>query len=160
MRRKAPVRFSGEGVAATPLPYPTGRDIPMGKGTYRLASGREVFISRFYADCTYSGVLEGGPEAASPHILSSIREDVPRVLPPGKPLVVVNPESMPLPPYRLVVELESRRGTKTTDPDFNSRLFVCWFADSLSPGVDALIRSVLGSVDWEAHAEDYDIMDF
>src|SRR5438105_4201226 len=109
----------------------------MGEGTYRLASGREVFISRFYADCTYSGVHEGGSEAASQYILSSIPEDVPRVLPPGKPLVVVMPESMPSPPYRLLVELASKRGAKTTGPDINSRLLVCWFADSLRPGLDA-----------------------
>lgn len=130
----------------------------MDMDTYTLQSGREVFASRFCADRTYSGMLEGSPETASPHILSHIRESVPSVLPPGRPLVVVKPDSMPLPPYRLVVELGSWRGAKETDPGFRSPLFVCWFPDNLDPGVDVLIGPVLGSVDWEAQAEDFSIM--
>ncbi len=56
---------------------------------------------------------------ASPYILRSIREDVIGVLPLWEPLVVVTPETMPLPQYRLIAELESRQGVKTNDPDFN-----------------------------------------
>jgi hypothetical protein len=54
--------------------------------------------------------------------------------------------------------LESPCGIATTDPDWASRMFVCWFVNDISGAtVDELIKSILPSIDWEAHAEDYDI---
>src|SRR5262249_13977918 len=124
------------------------------------ASGREVYVVRFYADCVYKDILEGTREEISEFVLRQTREGASRILPPGKPMVVVTPKVMPLPRYRLVAELESSQVVRTSAPDFSSRLFVCWFADSLDPGLGALLRAVLESVDWDANAEEFDIMDF
>jgi hypothetical protein len=60
----------------------------------------------------------------------------------------------------LGAELYSRTGVKISHPDYNSRVSICWFADSLASTIDALVESVLPKVDWEANAADYDITDF
>jgi len=125
-----------------------------------LPSGREVYLARFAIAPTYAGVLEGTPETVSPHILERVADDAARTLPPGKPLVVVPPPKLPLPGWLCVAELESRRGARQTDPDFSSRLYVCWFANGTDQRIDAMVEAVLPQLDWEGVAEDYDIMDF
>jgi hypothetical protein len=130
----------------------------MESGGYVLRSGRTVRLVRFYVDETYAGLLEGTPLAAAPHILARVRDHVRRALPPGRPLLIIRPETAALPHRRLVVELESRRGVRTTDPDWASRLFICWFVDDPgSVSIDALVQSVLPSIDWEAQADDFDV---
>ena len=133
----------------------------MESGGYVLRTGRTVRMVRLYVDETYAGLLEGTPLAATPHIVARLRDHVRRVLPPGQPLQIIRPESAALPPHRLVAELESRRGVRTSDPDWASRLFICWFVDDPgSVSIDALVQAVLPSVDWEAQAEDFDVMLF
>ena len=127
---------------------------------YRLPNGREVYLSRFAIAPTYAGVLEGTPETASPHILERVSEQAAWVLPPAKPLVVVPPPAMPLPGWLCVAELGSRQGARQTDADYNSRLYVCWFAKDTARSIDTMVKTVLPHLDWEQVAEDYDIMDF
>ena len=124
---------------------------------YHLGSGRAVRLVRLHVDCTYAGLLEGTPAAATPHLLARAHDDVVRTLPPGRPLLVVHDGTAELPAYRLIAEFESRRGVETNDPDWASRLFVCWFVDDVGTGtVDHFVRSVLRSVDWARHAHDFD----
>lgn len=129
----------------------------MKTGIYQLPTGREVFLCRLHVERTYSGVLEGGPKTASPHLLKRVPEAAREMMPPGTPLVVVPPLKMPLPQFRLLAKLESERGVQTTDADYNSRLFVCWFVEELDQTIHDLLAAVLAAVDWEANAEDYDI---
>ena len=51
-------------------------------GTHRLPDGREVYLTRLALAPTYAGVLEGGPEAASPHILERLPEQSEKREPP------------------------------------------------------------------------------
>src|SRR5687768_13982792 len=94
-----------------------------------LRSGRTVRMVRLYVDETYAGLLEGTPLAATPHILACTGDHIRRVLPRGQPLLIMRPETAALPQHRLVAELESRRGVRTSDPDWASKLFICWFVD-------------------------------
>jgi hypothetical protein len=129
-------------------------------GRHHLPNGREVYLSRFAIAPTYAGVREGSPETASPHILEQLPERAGRVLSPAKPLVIVPPSQMPLPEWLCVAELGSRSGTRQTDPDYRSRLYVCWFAGDTGRSIDTMVEAVLPHLDWEQAAEDYDIMDF
>jgi hypothetical protein len=125
---------------------------------YDLESGRKVRLVRLYVDETYAGVIEGTPATATPHVLARIPEHVRRVMPPGQPLLIIRSEPAALPQHRLVAELESRRGVRTSDPDWGSRLFICWFVDDpASESIDALVQSVLPTIDWEAQADDFDV---
>ncbi len=127
---------------------------------HRFPNGREVYLSRFAIAPTYAGLLEGSAEAASPNILERLPQQAARMLSPAKPLVIVPPSKMPLPGWLCVAEMDSRRGARQTDPDYSSRLYVCWFADDTDRSIDAMVDSVLPHLDWERDAEDYDIMDF
>lgn len=129
-------------------------------GLHRLPNGREVFLVRLKMAGTYSGVIEGTAKTASQHIRKDLTERAAGMLPPGRPLAVVEPPQGDLPQWICMAELESRRGVHNTDPDFNSRLYVCWFMADTARSLDEVIASVLPQVDWEQLAEDYDIMDF
>jgi hypothetical protein len=105
---------------------------------------------------TYGGVLEGTAETASPRIFRGIGDRAARILPPAKPLAVVRPPTHPLPQWLVVAELASKSGVRTTDPDFNSFLYVCWFVENIDQGIPTLIESILPQLDWEGLADDYD----
>jgi hypothetical protein len=128
----------------------------MPNGEYSLPCGRTVKIRRLLLAHTFAGQLEGTPELVSPGIIQRLPKEAVRVLPPGKPLVVVKPDKLPLPNFRLIAELESPRGVRNTDPDFGSQLFVVWFTDKIDTSIDELISPVLSTLDWDRHAEDFD----
>jgi hypothetical protein len=130
----------------------------MPNGEYLLPSGRIVRLERLYLDFTYAGLLEGTPERASPGILRQQPQAARRLLAPGRPIVVIDPGRIPLPSYRLIAELVSRQGVLNTDSDFSSLLFVAWFADDIGQPIDELISPLLAKIDWDRHAEDFDIM--
>lgn len=132
----------------------------MPNGVYTLPSGRTVRLERLYLDPTYAGELEGTPESVSPRILRQQREEARRLLAPGKPIVVIDPGCIPLPSFRLIAELVSRKGVRNTDPDFSSKLFIAWFADDIGQPIDELLGTLLARIDWDRHAEDFDIMNF
>ena len=130
----------------------------MDEHSYNLGSGRAVGLVRLHVDRTYAGLLEGTPTSATPHLLARAHDDVARTLPPGRPLLVVHDGEAELPAYRLIAEFESRRGVGTNDPDWASRLFVCWFVDDVgTSSIDHFVQSVLRAVDWETQAQDFDM---
>ena len=129
----------------------------MSDSEFLLGSGRAVRLVRFYLDHTYAGVLEGNSVVATPYILGRLHEDVSRILPPGRPLVIIKPDAAALPAYRLIAHFESARGARTHDPDWGSRLFACWFVDELDDAsIGDLARSTLPALDWDAQAADFD----
>ena len=132
----------------------------MPNGVYTLPSGRTVQLERLYLDHTYAGQLEGTPERLSPRILRQQREEARRLLAPGKPMVVIDPGCIPLPSYRLIAELVSHKGVRNTAPEFSSHLFIAWFSDEIGKPIDELIGPVLDELDWDRHAEDFDITNF
>ena len=52
----------------------------MKNATYRVSSGREVHLCRFYIDYTFSGLVEGSPADASPSVFARTRDYVANVL--------------------------------------------------------------------------------
>ena len=127
----------------------------MKPGVFRLAKGREVFLSRLHVEGTYNGQMEGSPETCSPYLLESVASETARqLLPPGTACVILPPENLPLPRFRWVAEFESCGGARREDSDFSifhSRLVVCWFGDDLGSIHDTACRA-LERIDWEAMA--------
>ena len=129
----------------------------MANGNFLLSSGRQVRLVRLHVDGTYDGVLSGDAAAATPFVLARVEDEVATLMRPGRPLVIRGTKRRELSPYRLIAQLECRRGVRTADPDFGSRLYVCCFIDDLAGAtVNGLIESALAGVDWEAQAEDFD----
>ena len=129
-------------------------------GDYRLPNGRKIGLDRWNMVGTYSGVLEGSKKDASKVIRENMPEMAAKILPPGHPLLVVGPPKGELPRWLCVAELESPDGVHNTGPDFNSRLYVCWFMEDTARSLDEVIESIIPQIDWERLAEDYDIMSF
>jgi len=129
-------------------------------GDYRLPNGRKIGLDRWNMVGTYSGVLEGSKKDASKVIRENMPEMAAKILPPGHPLAVVGPPKGELPRWLCVAELESPDGVHNTGPDFNSRLYVCWFMEDTARSLDEVIESIIPQIDWERLAEDYDIMSF
>ena len=102
----------------------------------------------------------GSLETITELILKDLPLQAAGMLSPAKPLVVVPPPRTPLPGWLCVAELRSEQGARQTDPDFTSRLYVCWFADDTARSIDAMVEEILPCVDWEQAAEDYDTLDF
>lgn len=124
---------------------------------FTLPGGRTVHLIRLYLQLTYLGQLEGDETTGSPIILDRSADSVRHWLPPGEPLLVIAPKSMPLPRFQVAVELDSSAGVRTNRPDYASRLFVTWFIDDLVPDITAWIQAVLPEIDWDWHAADYDL---
>ncbi len=128
-------------------------------GLYRLPTGRELYLVRLAMEGTYAGQMEGTPETVSPTLWPATTDRASLLLPPGKPLIVA-PTRLPLPRWLWVAELGSQRGSRTDDPDYSSRLCVCWYTSDSAFSVDQMIESLLPHLDWERMAEDYDVMMF
>ena len=127
-------------------------------GQFTLPSGRNVFLSDLKLSSTYAGALEGSPETLTPHLRKGIAQSVQKSLPPGTPLVIIGAEVEVLPSYRWIAKFISRRGVKTTDPDYSSRLYLCWFSEELYRDLPGAIEEILLPIDWESLAADYDMM--
>jgi hypothetical protein len=129
-------------------------------GDYQLLNGRKISLVRWNIVGTFSGILEGDRISASSFILKNLAERAARIIPPGKPLAVVEPPKGELPHWLCLAEFESSVGVHTSEPDFNSRLYVCWFMEDTVRNLDEVIESILPQINWESLAEDYDIMSF
>jgi hypothetical protein len=127
---------------------------------FQLHNGRNINLVRCNMVGTYSGYLEGDRQSTSSFIRKNLAERAARIMPPGKPLAVVEPPKGELPHWLCLAEFESSVGVHTTEPDFNSRLYICWFMEDTVRSLDEVIESILPHVDWERLAEDYDIMSF
>lgn len=134
-------------------------DESFGNLSFRMDKGRIVSVHAFHASLTYDGVLEGGPPDIRQYLLESIPAEVRALMPPGEPLIILDSPS-PLPRWRMIARLESSSGIGSNHPDLWSRLFLCWFRDSLEGSIDGMVQEALSGVDWESSAEDYDPMDY
>jgi hypothetical protein len=129
-------------------------------GDYQLPNGRKISLVRWNIVGTYSGFLEGDRISASSFIRKDLSEIVTKILPPGHPLAVAEPPNGELPQWMCVAEFESSVSVHNAGPDFNSRLFVCWFMEDTARSLDEEIESIILQIDWEKLAEDYDITNF
>ena len=124
---------------------------------YEIAYGRLVGLKRMMIVDTYAGMYEGTMESASRYIRGELTERAARLLPPAKPIYVVDPGGAELPQWMVVAEFESSDGVHGDDADVCSRLTVCWFLENMSRRIDDMIWIVLKKVDWEKYAEDFDL---
>jgi hypothetical protein len=127
------------------------------RGRLTLADGRQVRLTRLVLTHTYEGLLEGSLTTASRLIRKRLAGELAKEL-PGLPLVILDEGEGPLPGFRWAAAFDSHRGTKTSDPDYSSHLAVCWFSTTIPSNLEGALAAVLGRVDWDAQAEDYDIM--
>ena len=129
---------------------------------YKTAKGRVVYLSEVSISSTYAGQREGSPETISRHILKDLSARLKEMVPGDIPVLSLSTGSFPLPPYLWIAKFSSRQGVKNIDPDFNSELAVCWFADgtAFDKSVNDIIVAQLARFDWDLHATDYDITDF
>ena len=127
-------------------------------GNYCLPNGRKISLVRWNMIGTYSGILEGSKKGASQYIREELPEKAARTLPPGHPLAIIRSPLGELPDWFCVAELESPNSVHNTGPDFQSRLYVCWFMEDTARSLDEVIESIIPQLDWERLAEDYDIM--
>jgi hypothetical protein len=129
----------------------------MQSGIYQLRDGRKVFVRYLAVTRTYDGLLMGTQKAGSKLVLEMLKEQAQNRKPPEPPLLMIEPEKLPLPDYMWTAELESRRAVRTDDPDFGSHLSICWFAENLAESIDVAVASQLRLITWDEHATDYDI---
>ena len=127
---------------------------------YHLSNERKISLVRWNMVGTYSGFLEGDKKSASHFFLENLPERAARILPPGHPLSIVESPNSELPDWFCVAEFESPYGVHNTEPDVNSRLYVCWFMKDTARSLDEVIESILPHIDWAKLAEDYNIMSF
>ncbi len=128
-------------------------------GRYVLPAGRVVYLTRLLLTPTYEGVLEGSPALVSQHIRERLASSVPYALGIPAPFVVIDDGAPALPPYRWVASFRSPRAVqRVNDPDYESQLTLCWFTAAIPADIHALFAEALSEMDWDASAEDYDIM--
>jgi hypothetical protein len=133
--------------------------------SYRFADGRVVSLEKLVIEETYSGWLEIGRwEQANARILEELPERANRLLGPLRravPVVVVRPstpvDGEQLPGFLWVA------GFKTLERIDGERwnrysLCVCWFTRDLGDAPRNVIQSVVGSVDWGAHASRVEVV--
>ncbi|MFT7620892.1 MAG: hypothetical protein ACI9WU_000051 [Myxococcota bacterium] len=120
----------------------------------------EPYLVRLHVRPTYEGVLEGTPTTASRYILQGAQADTRNILGPGVPCIVLAPKTKELPSHQLFGHFQSLRGVRHSDPDYRSKLYVCWFVEDLSAPIGEMATDMLERVDWSASAVDYNIMDF
>ena len=127
---------------------------------YKMLNGRRIHLKRLSLVGTYSGFLEGSKLEASGNLLKFLPQRAAELLAPGHPIAVIWPPQDELPPWLCVAQFESYSSVYHDDPDYNSRLYVCWFMEDTSRSLDDIIVSILPDIPWETMAEDYDMMGF
>lgn len=73
-------------------------------------------------------------------------------------IIVLDDGENSLPSLQWIAEFKCRMPIHTTDPDYSSRLRVCWFTDDLPDALSKVLEEALRRADYETNAEDYDIM--
>ncbi len=127
---------------------------------FQLRSGRAIKMVRLAVEETYSGVLEGSRETASGYIRKELHDRAAGMLPPARPLAIVDDYAAELPRWLCVGLFNSYSGARTEDIDAGSRLYACWFMEDTAENLEDEILRALDQIIWEKQAEDYDMMDF
>jgi hypothetical protein len=131
---------------------------PIYSGQFTLPSGRTIFLRALEIHFTFKGMLKGSPETKTRHVRKRMEEAVQKSLLSGMPLFIIGLDVPVLPTYQWIAQFDSHRGVRTSDPDYNSHLSVCWFSEEIPRDLPAAIEEVLFPIDWERLAGDYDIM--
>lgn len=107
----------------------------------------------------YLNHLEGSLESISHTIMVNLEQRQHKRACTARGFTFVRPGVFPLPRYRFQATLGSPYPTATGDSSDYSRLQICWFSDEIGLAIDEMVFSVLGKVDWDATATNYDRYD-
>ena len=130
-----------------------------------IRKGREMFKSRelslnnFGFEQPYVNHLEGSLESISHSIMVNLERRQKQRACTASGFTFVRPGVFPLPRYRFKATLGSPYPTATGDSSDYSRLQICWFSDEIGLAIDEMVFSVLGKVNWDATATNYDRYD-
>ncbi len=147
--------------------------------SYRLTlnTGREIGLTKLHQFRTYGNVIEGMP-GYSPSLATSICERYGKEF---SPIVIIDQTPLPLPisqsyadelklrhnlhslaPITVLVQFESNepaKGAEGKEPEHwsPSGLSMLWFQKTLAMPIDELILEKIKAVNWDAHAENWDL---
>ena len=121
---------------------------------YILSSGHEIDLMQLSMRWTYRGLLAGTLEWASEVIRQKLPEEVAEQMSPGEPLVILDDGSPALPGFIWMAEFVSEDCVREDD-DLGSRLFVCWFSNSISDTLHTDIQGILEAADWPKNARSF-----
>lgn len=114
-------------------------------------SGRKIALTELHIIRTYAGCLEGRPETNARSIRRRLKEN-------GQAQVILDDGEAILPPLQWQAEFQCGDAVRTKDPDYASRIVVCWFTHVLPDALADALQAVVNQIDYEADAEDFDIM--
>ena len=126
--------------------------------SFTTPEGRPVYLARLSITGTYEGHLERSPESISRYIRRDLTEHFRRQMPHVSAIVILDDGEDALPGLEWIAEFGCREAVHTTDPDYCSRLRVCWFTDNLPDSLTEGLEVALHRAGYETSAEDYDIM--
>ena len=124
---------------------------------FSTSNGRHISVSELHILRTYAGQLEGSYESCSHYIREGLRDQIARHLSYPEALVILDNGEKALPTFQWIAMFESSP-VHTSDPDYSSRLRVCWFTEHMPNDLTETIQATVDKVDYEASAEDYDTM--
>ncbi len=123
-----------------------------------LSSGHAVVLMRLVLNQTYGGLLEGTLETASRYIRRNLQERTRQAFPYVEGVAIVDDGGGTLPHLQWMALFECGKPVRTDHPDYASRLVVCWFTNRLPADMKTMLEHVLAHLEWDALAEDYDII--
>lgn len=131
------------------------------QGAYLTSSGRKVSLLGLHMKRTWLGLLEGTPEFATERIrkrsYQSLMQEMRVDFAPAQAAIVVDKGWAALPPYQWTALLQGP-AIHSTDPDYESRLCICWFSPTIPKDFNQMVAEVISSVEWEDVAEDFDAL--
>ena len=127
----------------------------MNRHTFKLDSGRKVSLQECYLSRSAIGFLEGREDVIRPVIIKHLPERI-RAQFPNRAYVVKRIPEGALPPYFLMVSCDSTPVGSDSN-SHGSTLVICWLLDDLGGSLSEVIAQGVRAVDWDAHAENYEV---
>lgn len=113
--------------------------------------GRTVRLKSITINDWMSHALEGTPAMISKLIRHNMALDASR-----HGLVIYDPGEESLPPYQCTAVLTA---SATFPANYDSRLYVCWFVDTLDVPIPTLVKRFVDTIIWEDVATDRSVDD-
>ena len=117
-----------------------------------------VYLTQLSITQTYEGHHEGNPARISRSIRRDLTAHFRQRMPSINAIVVFEDGQDILPGLQWIAEFGCSQAVRTNDPDYISRLCVCWFTEALPDSLVTALEAALRRADYEINAEDYDPM--
>lgn len=143
-------------VGAVDTKLTTSGGFPGGRRECSLG-GRRYWLQRIYIEYSYRGVLAGDPKVVSKRKLQQVEDLAARALGSDIPYVTVSlghSVGQILPAFTVVSEFTSPE--PVAKAGCYSVLGIVWWLDDLNEPIAEHIPRILGKIDWNQHAVDFD----